>query len=90
MISNVPCIPRRHKMLVVTRKTDESIVIADNIEVTVLEISKDKVKIGINAPREVKIFRSELKTAKQTNEQSAHISGAALEQLLSDHKREER
>lgn len=77
-------------MLVVTRKTDESIVIADNIEVTVLEISKDKVKIGINAPREVKIFRSELKTAKQTNEQSAHISGAALEQLLSDHKREER
>lgn len=53
-------------MLVVTRKTDESIVIADNIEVTVLEISKDKVKIGINAPREVKIFRSELKTAQQT------------------------
>ncbi len=73
-------------MLVVTRKTDESIIIADNIEVTVLEISKDKVKIGINAPREVKIFRSELKTAKQTNEQSAHISGAALEQLLSEHK----
>jgi len=73
-------------MLVVTRKTDESIVIADNIEVTVLEISKDKVKIGINAPREVKIFRSELKTAKQTNEQSAHISGAALEQLLNKHK----
>ena len=73
-------------MLVVTRKTDESIVIADNIEVTVLEISKDKVKIGINAPREVKIFRSELKTAKQTNEQSAHISGAALEQLLNNHK----
>ena len=75
-------------MLVVTRKTDESIVIADNIEVTVLEISKDKVKIGINAPREVKIFRSELKTAQQTNEQSAHISGAALEQLLKNHKEE--
>ena len=77
-------------MLVVTRKTDESIVIADNIEVTVLEISKDKVKIGINAPREVKIFRSELKTAKQTNEQSAHISGAALEQLLNNQKGEEK
>lgn len=77
-------------MLVVTRKTDESIVIADNIEVTVLEISKDKVKIGINAPREVKVFRSELKTAKQTNEQSAHISGAALEQLLKNRKQEEK
>lgn len=77
-------------MLVVTRKTDESIMIADNIEITVLEISKDKVKIGINAPREVKIFRSELKTLKQTNEQSAHISGAALEQLLKSHKQEEK
>lgn len=76
-------------MLVVTRKTDESIIIADNIEITVLEISKDKVKIGINAPREVKVFRSELKTAKQTNEQSAHISGSALEQLLKNHKQEE-
>lgn len=76
-------------MLVVTRKTDESIVIADNIEVTVLEISKDKVKIGINAPKEVKIFRSELKTAQQTNEQSTHISGAALEQLLNNHKGKE-
>ena len=75
-------------MLVVTRKTDESIVINDNIEVTVLEITKDKVKIGINAPREVKIFRSELKTAKQTNEQSAHLSEAALEQLLNNHKQE--
>lgn len=77
-------------MLVVTRKTDESIMIADNIEITVLEISKDKVKIGINAPREVKIFRSELKTLKQTNEQSAHISGEALEQLLKSHKQEEK
>ncbi len=45
-------------MLVVTRKTDESITIADNIEITVLEIANDKVKIGINAPKEVKIFRS--------------------------------
>ena len=76
-------------MLVVTRKTDESIVIADNIEVTVLEISKDKVKIGINAPREVKIFRSELKTAQQTNEQSAHISENALAELLKKHNQED-
>ncbi len=76
-------------MLVVTRKTDEGIVIADNIEITVLEISKDKVKIGINAPREVKVFRSELKTAKQTNEQSAHISNSALKQLFDNHKQEE-
>lgn len=77
-------------MLVVTRKTDESICIDDKIEITVLEITKDKVKIGINAPKEVKIFRSELKTLRQTNEQSAHASGSAIEQLLNSHKQEEK
>ncbi len=76
-------------MLVVTRKTDESLVISDNIEITVLEIGKDKVKIGINAPKEVKIIRSELKDARQTNEQAAHASGAAIAELLKQHKQEE-
>lgn len=73
-------------MLVVTRKTDESITIADNIEITVLEIAKDKVKIGINAPKEVKIFRSELKLLQQTNKQAANASEEAIKQLLSSHK----
>ncbi|MGN0687528.1 MAG: carbon storage regulator CsrA [Oscillospiraceae bacterium] len=76
-------------MLVVTRKTDESLIISDDIEIAVLEITKDKVKIGINAPKEVKIIRSELKTAKQTNEQSAAASRSAIEELLKSHKREE-
>lgn len=76
-------------MLVVTRKPDESITIDDNIEITVLEISKDKVKIGINAPKEVKIFRSELKVLRQTNEQAANASNAAIKQLL-DSKKERR
>lgn len=77
-------------MLVITRKTDESITIADNVEITVLDVSKDKVKIGINAPKEVKIYRSELKTLRQTNEQSAQSSGAAIQQLINAHKQEER
>ncbi|MBP0984260.1 MAG: carbon storage regulator CsrA [Oscillospiraceae bacterium] len=76
-------------MLVVTRKQDESLIISDNIEITVLEIGKDKVKIGINAPKEVKIIRSELKDARQTNEQAAHISGNAIADLLKQHKQEE-
>lgn len=75
-------------MLVITRKSDESITIADNVEITVLEISKDKVKIGINAPKEVKIYRSELKTLRQTNEQAAQVSEAAIKQLLNAHKQE--
>ena len=76
-------------MLVVTRKTDESLIISDNIEITVLEIGKDKVKIGINAPNEVKVIRSELKDARQTNEQAAHSSGSAIAELLKQHKQEE-
>lgn len=73
-------------MLVITRKPDEGITVGGNIEITVLEISKDRVKIGINAPKEVKVFRSELKTLRQTNEQSANASGAAIRQLLSSRK----
>ena len=76
-------------MLVVTRKTDESLIISDNIEITVLEIGKDKVKIGINAPKEVKVIRSELKEGRQTNEQAAHSSGSAIAELLKQHKQEE-
>lgn len=77
-------------MLVVTRKQDESIIISDNIEITVLEVGKDKVKIGISAPKEVKIIRSELKTAQQTNQQAAQVSGEGLQQLLKSQKKEEK
>lgn len=76
-------------MLVVTRKQDESLTISDNIEITVIEIGRDKVKIGINAPKEVKIIRSELKDARQTNEQAACASGSAIAELLRQHKRED-
>ena len=47
-------------MLVLTRKPNESIVIGDDIEVTVLQVSRDKVRIGIEAPRDVPIFRMEV------------------------------
>ena len=77
-------------MLVVTRKTGESILVSDNVEISVLEISKDKVKIGINAPKDVKIVRSELKTLRQNNEQAAAVSGAGIKQLLNTHKQEEK
>ena len=76
-------------MLVVTRKSDESLIISDDIEITILEIAKDKVKIGIKAPKEVKIIRSELKDAKQTNEQSASASKNAIAELQKSHKQEE-
>ena len=77
-------------MLVLSRKSGESILINDNIEVRIVEITNDKVKIGINAPKEVKIIRSELKDARQTNEQAAHASGSAIADLLKEHKQEDK
>ena len=47
-------------MLALARKVNESIVINDDVEVTVLEIKGDQVKIGINAPKSVPIYRKEL------------------------------
>ena len=48
-------------MLVLNRKSMERIQIGDNVVVTVLEICRNKVRIGIAAPREIHVLRSELK-----------------------------
>jgi len=47
-------------MLVLTRRTDESLVINNDIVITILAIDGDKVKVGIAAPREITILRKEL------------------------------
>ena len=47
-------------MLVLSRKANETIVVGEAIEVTVLEILGERVKIGINAPRDITIVRQEL------------------------------
>lgn len=47
-------------MLVLTRKTNQSIMIGDDIEITVLSVSGDKVRIGIEAPRDISVFRREV------------------------------
>jgi carbon storage regulator len=57
-------------MLVLTRRIEESLVINDNIIVTVLAVEGDKVKLGIAAPREVTILRMELWQAMQDQGQA--------------------
>jgi len=52
-------------MLVLTRRTDESLNIGDSITITILSIEGDKVKLGINAPREITILRHEIFQAVQ-------------------------
>ncbi|MBT8140236.1 MAG: carbon storage regulator CsrA [Gammaproteobacteria bacterium] len=47
-------------MLILTRKTGEKILIADNVSITVLNVSGTQVKLGIDAPQDVRIMREEL------------------------------
>ena len=47
-------------MLVLTRKPGQSIIIGDGIEVQVLSVAGEKVRLGITAPRDVKIYRNEI------------------------------
>ena len=47
-------------MLVLTRRKNQSIVIGDNIIVTVLEVKNDQIRLGITAPRDVQVYREEL------------------------------
>src|SRR5437763_16228050 len=49
-----------HSMLVLTRKSNQSIMIGDDIEVTVLAIMGEKVRVGIQAPRDIPVFRKEV------------------------------
>jgi carbon storage regulator len=54
-------------MLVLSRKKNESIVIGDNVTVTVIEIRGDKVRLGIEAPRDVSVHRTEIADAIRRN-----------------------
>ncbi len=47
-------------MLVLTRKTNETIMIGDNIEITVCRVGNDRVRLGLRAPKDVNIRRKEL------------------------------
>jgi carbon storage regulator len=69
-------------MLALTRKTGDAIMINNNIEITVLEVRGDQVKIGISAPKEVSIYRKEVYLEIQKeNEEAQAISMDDMEAL---------
>ena len=70
-------------MLVLTRKPGQSIMIGDGIEVQVLSVAGEKVRLGITAPREVGIFRDEVyeRIEKETSEQEKAPNGAGSDTL---------
>lgn len=64
-------------MLVLTRRSNESIMIGDDVELSVLAVRGEKVRIGIQAPREVPVFRKEVYLAIQQQEAEASPSARA-------------
>lgn len=74
-------------MLVITRKLNEGIVLSDEIKVVVLEVGKDRVRLGIEAPKDVKIVREELYTTVKQNVQAAGaLPENVMKQLLNKGK----
>ena len=71
-------------MLALTRKKGESLVLNNDIEVTVLEIRGDQVKIGVKAPREVPVYRKEvyLQIQKENEEALQVNSLEALKNII--------
>ncbi len=69
-------------MLALSRKLGESIIIDDQIEVTVLAISKDQIKLGIDAPKSIKIHRKEIYLQiQEENKAATHIDGDMASKL---------
>ncbi|GBE28868.1 hypothetical protein BMS3Bbin03_02821 [bacterium BMS3Bbin03] len=77
-------------MLVLTRKSGESLIIGDDIEIVIIEARGSQVKIGINAPSEIKVYRKELyekiKRENVTAAQSKDKSVASLAEIILKNK----
>lgn len=68
-------------MLILQRRAGESLVIGEDITVSVLSVDGTRVRLAITAPEDVSILRTELLTARQTNREAAAEEGAPTELL---------
>ncbi|MDE2714906.1 MAG: carbon storage regulator CsrA [Limisphaerales bacterium] len=72
-------------MLVLSRKTNESIIIDGNITVSVLRVDNDNVRIGVEAPLEIPVMRKEIyEEIKSNNEQAAGSAKQRVKQLVNN------
>ncbi|UTY23398.1 carbon storage regulator CsrA [Treponema denticola] len=65
-------------MLILSRKTNQKILIGDNIEITIIDIRGDQVKIGVDAPSSVKVFREEIYQEIQNENRAALVRDTKL------------
>ena len=68
-------------MLILSRKINESIILGDNIVVSVVDIKGDQVKIGISAPKDVKVYRKEVFEAIQNENKAAVLKATDMPDL---------
>lgn len=68
-------------MLILSRKINEKIMIGEDISLTIIEIRGDQVKVGVEAPKHVKVFRQEVYEAIQNENRAAATSNADLGKL---------
>ena len=68
-------------MLILSRKTNEKIMIGDEISISIIEIRGDQVRIGVDAPKTVKVFRQEVFDAIKAENKAAAQSAAVLPSL---------
>ena len=68
-------------MLVLSRHRDESIIIGDDIVITVVDVRGDKVRLGIDAPTDIPVHRQEVYEAIQRERQAGKSGGAAPQNL---------
>ena len=72
-------------MLVLSRQKDQTIMIGDNIEITVVDIRGDKVRLGITAPSKIPVHRKEVyESIKQENKAAASVTLEDITKLPSD------
>ena len=71
-------------MLILSRKTNEKIMIGDDVSISIIEIRGDQVRIGIDAPKTVKVFRQEVFDAIKAENKAAAQSTSVLPELNID------
>ena len=69
-------------MLILDRKENQSIMIGENIEVTIISVKGDHAKVGINAPKDIKVYRKELyDEIQQANIEASKVKADSLKQI---------